>query len=108
MSALINPPPPTPSPPRLAPLGLKCNASCSSASLLFFFFSLSVSSVEDKQKVVTLTHIPRYLPEITVGAHEYDKLHAAYKSVSSVKPSERLLEPEILELPLVDRLCMDG
>lgn len=31
--------------------------------------------------MVTLTHIPRYLPEITIGAHEYDEMYTAYKSV---------------------------
>lgn len=31
--------------------------------------------------MVTLTHIPRYLPEITIGAHEYDETYTAYKSV---------------------------
>lgn len=38
-------------------------------------------SVEDKQRVATLTHIPRFLPEITIGAHEYDEKYFAYKSV---------------------------
>uniref|UniRef100_A0A7N8X684 NADH dehydrogenase [ubiquinone] 1 alpha subcomplex subunit 10, mitochondrial n=1 Tax=Mastacembelus armatus TaxID=205130 RepID=A0A7N8X684_9TELE len=41
--------------------------------------------VEDKQNVATLTHIPRFLPEITVGAHEYDKLYFAYKSLPGKK-----------------------
>lgn len=37
--------------------------------------------VEDKRRVATLTHIPRFLPEITIGAHEYDEKYYAYKSV---------------------------
>lgn len=64
----------------------------SSFKLLFMsrlFISLSLlpssspppCSVEDKQKVATLTHIPKYLPEITVGAHEYDEKYYAYRSV---------------------------
>lgn len=61
----------------------------SSFKLLFMsrlFISLSLlpsspRSVEDKQKVAGLTHIPKYLPEITVGAHEYDEKYYAYRSV---------------------------
>lgn len=41
--------------------------------------------VEDKHRVVTLTHIPRYLPEITIGAHEYDETYTAYKSLPGRK-----------------------
>jgi len=41
--------------------------------------------VEDKQKVATLTHIPRFLPEITIGAHEYDEKYYAYKSLPGKK-----------------------
>lgn len=37
--------------------------------------------VEDKQRVATLTHIPKYLPEITIGAHEYDEKYYAYRSL---------------------------
>lgn len=37
--------------------------------------------MEDKQRVATLTHIPRFLPEITIGAHEYDEKYYAYRSV---------------------------
>lgn len=40
-----------------------------------------MSSVEDKQKVVSLVHIPKFLPEITIGAHEYDEIHTTYRSV---------------------------
>jgi len=36
--------------------------------------------VEDKQKVANLVCIPRFLPEITVSAHEYDEAYYAYKS----------------------------
>lgn len=39
--------------------------------------------VEDKHTVGTLTHIPVFLPEITIGAHEYDEKYYAYKSVRS-------------------------
>ncbi|MEQ2216584.1 hypothetical protein XENOCAPTIV_018723, partial [Xenoophorus captivus] len=39
-------------------------------------------SVEDKQRVSVLTHIPKFLPEITIGAHDYDEKYYAYKSVS--------------------------
>lgn len=41
--------------------------------------------VEDKQKVATLTCIPRFLPEITIGAHEYDEKYYAYKSLPGKK-----------------------
>ncbi|KAM3607907.1 uncharacterized protein V6R79_016074 [Siganus canaliculatus] len=41
--------------------------------------------VEDKQRVATLTHIPKFLPEITIGAHEYDEKYYAYKSLPGKK-----------------------
>ncbi|KAL6100431.1 ndufa10 [Pungitius sinensis] len=41
--------------------------------------------VEDKQRVSTLTHIPRFLPEITIGAHDYDEKYYAYKSLPGKK-----------------------
>ncbi|XP_070770668.1 NADH dehydrogenase [ubiquinone] 1 alpha subcomplex subunit 10, mitochondrial [Enoplosus armatus] len=41
--------------------------------------------VEDKQKVATLTHIPRFLPEITIGAHDYDEKYYAFKSLPGKK-----------------------
>uniref|UniRef100_A0A3Q1EU96 NADH dehydrogenase [ubiquinone] 1 alpha subcomplex subunit 10, mitochondrial n=1 Tax=Acanthochromis polyacanthus TaxID=80966 RepID=A0A3Q1EU96_9TELE len=41
--------------------------------------------VEDKQRVATLTHIPRFLPEITIGAHDYDDKYYAYKSLPGKK-----------------------
>ncbi|KAK6484892.1 NADH dehydrogenase [Huso huso] len=37
--------------------------------------------VEDKQKVADLTCIPRYLPEVTIGAHDYDEAYYAFKSL---------------------------
>lgn len=37
--------------------------------------------VEDKQKVADLVTIPKFLPEVTIGAHEYDTTYYAYKSV---------------------------
>lgn len=53
-------------------------------SWIFFcpiFFLLLFYSVEDKQRVSTLTHIPVFLPEISIGAHDYDEKFYAYKSV---------------------------
>lgn len=41
--------------------------------------------VEDKQRVASLTHIPRFLPEITIGAHDYDEKFYAYKSLPGKK-----------------------
>ena len=41
----------------------------------------SPSSVEDKHKVANLTFIPKFLPEITIGAHEYDESYYKFKSV---------------------------
>uniref|UniRef100_A0A3Q3XH56 NADH dehydrogenase [ubiquinone] 1 alpha subcomplex subunit 10, mitochondrial n=1 Tax=Mola mola TaxID=94237 RepID=A0A3Q3XH56_MOLML len=41
--------------------------------------------VEDKQRVATLTHIPKFLPEITIGAHDYDEKYYAYKSLPGKK-----------------------
>ncbi|XP_067891989.1 NADH dehydrogenase [ubiquinone] 1 alpha subcomplex subunit 10, mitochondrial isoform X2 [Heterodontus francisci] len=35
--------------------------------------------VEDKQRVADLTSVPRFLPEVTVGAHEFDETYHAYK-----------------------------
>lgn len=47
-----------------------------------FFLLLSLFySVEDKQRVSTLTHIPMFLPEISIGAHDYDEKFYAYRSV---------------------------
>ncbi|XP_041663714.1 NADH dehydrogenase [ubiquinone] 1 alpha subcomplex subunit 10, mitochondrial [Cheilinus undulatus] len=37
--------------------------------------------VEDKQRVATLTHIPMFLPEITIGAHDYDEKYFAYRAL---------------------------
>ncbi|XP_072253687.1 NADH dehydrogenase [ubiquinone] 1 alpha subcomplex subunit 10, mitochondrial [Leuresthes tenuis] len=41
--------------------------------------------VEDKQRVATLTHIPKFLPEITIGAHDYDEKYYAYRSLPGKK-----------------------
>ncbi|XP_061548597.1 NADH dehydrogenase [ubiquinone] 1 alpha subcomplex subunit 10, mitochondrial [Phycodurus eques] len=41
--------------------------------------------VEDKQKVASLTHIPRFLPEITIGAHDFDEKYYAFKSLPGKK-----------------------
>ncbi|KAJ8246643.1 hypothetical protein GJAV_G00253820 [Gymnothorax javanicus] len=37
--------------------------------------------VEDKQRVASLTTTAQFLPEVTVGAHEYDQTYYAYKSL---------------------------
>ncbi|KAG7463822.1 hypothetical protein MATL_G00180850 [Megalops atlanticus] len=36
---------------------------------------------QDKQRVVDLTCIARFLPEVTIGAHEYDKAYYDYRSL---------------------------
>uniref|UniRef100_A0A1A7X4J7 NADH dehydrogenase [ubiquinone] 1 alpha subcomplex subunit 10, mitochondrial n=1 Tax=Iconisemion striatum TaxID=60296 RepID=A0A1A7X4J7_9TELE len=41
--------------------------------------------VQDKQSVGDLTHIPKFLPEITVGAHDFDQKYYAYKSLPGKK-----------------------
>ncbi|XP_056145697.1 NADH dehydrogenase [ubiquinone] 1 alpha subcomplex subunit 10, mitochondrial [Lampris incognitus] len=41
--------------------------------------------VEDKMRVASLCCIPKYLPEITIGAHEYDETYYAYKSLPGKK-----------------------
>ncbi|XP_061648025.1 NADH dehydrogenase [ubiquinone] 1 alpha subcomplex subunit 10, mitochondrial isoform X1 [Phyllopteryx taeniolatus] len=41
--------------------------------------------VEDKQRVASLTHIPRFLPEITIGAHDFDEKYYAFKSLPGKK-----------------------
>ncbi|CAN9498561.1 unnamed protein product [Ophioblennius macclurei] len=41
--------------------------------------------VEDKQAVASLASIPKYLPEITIGAHDYDEKYYAYKSLPGKK-----------------------
>jgi len=41
--------------------------------------------VENKHKVANLTHIPKFLPEITIGAHEFDEKFYAYKSLTGKK-----------------------
>ncbi|CAL9690700.1 unnamed protein product [Knipowitschia caucasica] len=37
--------------------------------------------VEDKNRVATLAHIPKFLPEITIGAHDYNDKYYAYRSL---------------------------
>ncbi|XP_041930104.1 NADH dehydrogenase [ubiquinone] 1 alpha subcomplex subunit 10, mitochondrial [Alosa alosa] len=44
--------------------------------------------VEDKQQVANLTCIPRYLPEITVSAHDVDSTYYAYKSLPGKRYAE--------------------
>lgn len=41
--------------------------------------------VEDKHEVASMTHIPRFLPEITIGAHDFDQKYYAYKSLPGKK-----------------------
>lgn len=41
--------------------------------------------VEDKHRVGILTHIPKFLPEITIGANEYDEKYYAFKSLPGKK-----------------------
>ncbi|XP_054643116.1 NADH dehydrogenase [ubiquinone] 1 alpha subcomplex subunit 10, mitochondrial isoform X2 [Dunckerocampus dactyliophorus] len=41
--------------------------------------------VQDKQGVATLTHIPKFLPEITIGAHDFDEKYYAYRSLPGKK-----------------------
>uniref|UniRef100_A0A671SQ86 NADH dehydrogenase [ubiquinone] 1 alpha subcomplex subunit 10, mitochondrial n=1 Tax=Sinocyclocheilus anshuiensis TaxID=1608454 RepID=A0A671SQ86_9TELE len=44
--------------------------------------------VEDKQRIANMTCIPRYLPEVTVGAHEFDAAYYAFKSLPGKKYAE--------------------
>ncbi|TFJ99157.1 NADH dehydrogenase [ubiquinone] 1 alpha subcomplex subunit 10, mitochondrial [Platysternon megacephalum] len=37
--------------------------------------------MEDKHKVVNPTTIPRYIPEITIGGNEFDKIYYQYRSL---------------------------
>ncbi|XP_032423980.1 NADH dehydrogenase [ubiquinone] 1 alpha subcomplex subunit 10, mitochondrial [Xiphophorus hellerii] len=37
--------------------------------------------VQDKQRIGSLTHIPVFLPEITIGAHDYDQKYYAYRAL---------------------------
>ncbi|XP_074857882.1 NADH dehydrogenase [ubiquinone] 1 alpha subcomplex subunit 10, mitochondrial [Carettochelys insculpta] len=37
--------------------------------------------VEDKHKVMNMTTIPHFIPEITIGGHEFDKLYYQYRSL---------------------------
>ncbi|XP_033843310.1 NADH dehydrogenase [ubiquinone] 1 alpha subcomplex subunit 10, mitochondrial [Periophthalmus magnuspinnatus] len=41
--------------------------------------------VEDKNRVAALTHIPKFLPEITIGAHDFDEKYYAYRSLPGKK-----------------------
>uniref|UniRef100_A0A6P8QYG1 NADH dehydrogenase [ubiquinone] 1 alpha subcomplex subunit 10, mitochondrial n=1 Tax=Geotrypetes seraphini TaxID=260995 RepID=A0A6P8QYG1_GEOSA len=44
--------------------------------------------VEDKQKVADLMIIPHFIPEVTVGAHEYYQAYYQYRSLPGRKYSE--------------------
>ncbi|CAB1328562.1 unnamed protein product [Coregonus sp. 'balchen'] len=41
--------------------------------------------VEDKMRVADLTLVPNFLPEVTIGAHEYDAGYYAFKSLPGKK-----------------------
>ncbi|KAL0963894.1 hypothetical protein UPYG_G00315000 [Umbra pygmaea] len=41
--------------------------------------------VEDKTRVADLAHAPIFLPEVTIGAHEYDETYYAFKSLPGKK-----------------------
>ncbi|XP_024142883.1 NADH dehydrogenase [ubiquinone] 1 alpha subcomplex subunit 10, mitochondrial [Oryzias melastigma] len=40
---------------------------------------------EDKYRVATLMHIPKFLPEITIGAHDFDEKYYAYRALPGKK-----------------------
>ncbi|KAG7331492.1 hypothetical protein KOW79_005461 [Hemibagrus wyckioides] len=44
--------------------------------------------VEDKQRVASMTCIPRYIPEVTIGAHEFDKTYFSYRSLPGKQYAE--------------------
>ncbi|XP_043549037.1 NADH dehydrogenase [ubiquinone] 1 alpha subcomplex subunit 10, mitochondrial [Chiloscyllium plagiosum] len=44
--------------------------------------------VEDKQRVADLTSFPRFLPEVTIGAHEFDQMYHAYRQLPGRKYAE--------------------
>jgi len=48
----------------------------------FFFPSFFPLSVQDKDGVLDPTAIPVFIPEITIGGTEYDKIYYEYRSVS--------------------------
>ncbi|XP_072542610.1 NADH dehydrogenase [ubiquinone] 1 alpha subcomplex subunit 10, mitochondrial [Salminus brasiliensis] len=43
---------------------------------------------QDKQRVANMTAVPIYIPEVTIGAHEYDKSFYAFKSLPGKKYAE--------------------
>lgn len=44
--------------------------------------------VEDKQRVANMTAVPIYIPEVTIGAHEFDKTYYAFKSLPGKRYAE--------------------
>ncbi|XP_078407545.1 NADH dehydrogenase [ubiquinone] 1 alpha subcomplex subunit 10, mitochondrial [Cetorhinus maximus] len=44
--------------------------------------------VENKQRVADLTSFPRFLPEVTVGAHEFDQMYHAYRQLPGRRYAE--------------------
>ncbi|XP_069790388.1 NADH dehydrogenase [ubiquinone] 1 alpha subcomplex subunit 10, mitochondrial isoform X2 [Narcine bancroftii] len=48
-------------------------------------FHLLRQLVQNKSRIIDLTTIPRYLPEITVGAHEYDEMYHTYRQIPGRK-----------------------
>lgn len=64
--------------------------NCSLVCLFPSFFPLSV---QDKRKVVDPVAIPRFIPEITIGGSEYDKIYYEYRSVSTAGRGAVVWEP---------------
>lgn len=62
-------------------------------------------SAGDKYNVACLTMMPKFLPEITIGAHEFDEKYYAYKSVSS---HDALLQRLVEVCPLMEKLTVSG
>ncbi|KAK3568806.1 hypothetical protein QTP86_017400 [Hemibagrus guttatus] len=44
--------------------------------------------VEDKQRVASMTCIPRYIPEVTIGAHEFDETYYSFRSLPGKQYAE--------------------
>lgn len=66
---------------RLSELCMQVSDTLLQAESFSVLFFVLFYSVEDKQRVSTLTHIPMFLPEICIGAHDYDEKYYAYRSV---------------------------
>lgn len=57
--------------------------SWAGSGLTVFFLSLLLLSVQDKDGVLDPVAIPRFIPEITIGGAEYDKIYYEFRSVSN-------------------------